>query len=179
LQVRFENDLVAIQQGQLDPVRIREARRARWFPALALFATLAACTGASSVPASTSAPTPVYTQAQSDACASDVLKVDFAGEATAAEKLYYTTLGDLTTARKQAAKVSASEAKIVAAFTGTGADAEAEALHSALMTGAAAFAKPMTRDQFDAAYKAITDANQAFDDECRQIAYWVEQNVPH
>jgi len=135
-----------------------------------------ACGAAAATP--TPAPTPTYTRAQSDACATDDLKIDFGGEAPAAEQLYFSTLGDLSTARKQAAKVAANEAKIVATFTGTGADVEATALHSALLAGAAAFAKPMTGDQFDAAYKAINDASQAFGDHCREIGYWVEQNVP-
>ena len=67
---------------------------------------------------------------------------------------------------------------LVATFTGTGADAEVAALHAALVAGAAAFARPMTIDQFDAAYKAINDASYAFSGRCREIANWVQRKRP-
>jgi len=46
------------------------------------------------------------------------------------------------------------------------------------VSGAAAFAKSMTLPQFDAAYSAIQDAQQAFSDKCTEIGDWVNQNVP-
>jgi hypothetical protein len=143
-----------------------------------LAAVLLAGCGGASAPTPVPAPTPTYTQAQSDACATDGLAFDFGLQAPEAEQLYFSTFGDVNTARKEAAAAAKKDAPIVAKFTGTGEDAEVAALHAALVAGAAAFARPMTGPQFDAAYKAIYDANQAFSDKCREIGSWVQQNVP-
>ena len=144
---------------------------------VAVVLALAGCSGeaaATPVPA----PTATYTQAQDDACALAGLSFDFGGDAPYAEQLYFSTLGDVAVARKEAATAAKKDALIVAGFRGTGADAEVAALHSALVAGAASFAKTMTIDQFNAAYKAIYDASQAFSERCREIDSWVQQNVP-
>ncbi len=143
---------------------------------MAAVLALAGCSGGGAA-ATPAAPTPTYTKAQADACALASI-YNFGTDAPAAEQLYFSTLGDVTIARKVAAAAAKKDAALVAGFSGTGADAEVAALHSALVAGASAFARPMTMDQFDAAYKAIYDANQAFSDKCDAINYWVQQNVP-
>lgn len=142
---------------------------------LAAVLALAGCSGGAAV---TPAPTPTYTKAQADACSLASLSYDFGTDAPAAEQLYFSTFGDVTIARKAAAGAAKKDAALVVSFSGTGADAEVAALHAALVAGASAFAQSMTIDQFNAAYKAIYDAGQAFSNKCDEISYWVQQNVP-
>jgi len=131
---------------------------------------LAGCSGGA-----TPAPTPTYTKAQADACASDAI-----GWWTDAPVAYdvWTGGSDLATGRKQAAAAAKKEAAEVAKWTGTGADAEVAALHAALVAGAAAFAKTMTLDQFKAAYDAINNADMEYSARCSTIQQWVQENVP-
>jgi hypothetical protein len=144
---------------------------------LAAVLTLAGCSGGAAV-TSVPAPTPTYTQAQADACTFAAASIDFGAQAPSAEHLYSSGSGDLSVARKEATTAAEKDAPLVATFTGTGADAEVAALYAALVAGGAAFGRPMTIDQFDAAYKAINEASYAFRGRCREIGNWVQRKRP-
>jgi hypothetical protein len=123
-----------------------------------------------------------YSKADADACtAADLRFLTWDDNIGQTAPLYYNTgntLGDPTVARQQALAASSTYATIAA---GIKVDAEAQqlaAVRSALANGEAAFAKPMTPDEFNAAYGQIVDAFKAFSDQCNVITYWVQQNVP-
>jgi hypothetical protein len=140
-------------------------------------AILAGCGGGAG-PTPVPAATPTYTRVQSNACAVVDIALDFGGDAPSAEHVFYGLSSDVAGARKQALATAKKYAAAIAPVTGTGADVELAAVHSALVSGAAAFAKSMTLPQFEAAYSAIQDAEQAFSERCREIGSWVQQNVP-
>lgn len=138
---------------------------------------LAGCSGPAALTPGAAA-TPIFTQAQADACASDALSIDLGRDAPHARQVRSALGTDITAARHEAAATTLRYVSLVPTFTGTGADADVAALGAALATGAAAFAKPMTLDEFNAAYDAIQNASHAFGDRCRQIQDWVQRIRP-
>jgi hypothetical protein len=150
---------------------------------VASFAVIAAACSSPAAPAAPPAPTPAptWTVADSDACATaDLQLLNWDDDVGAtAYALYYSDLGDVATARKQAGAAAVKYAALVKKMkVPVDVRDELATVESTLTAAATAFKGKETQAQFKATFGTIVDAFQAFDDGCTNIENWVTQNVP-